>query len=283
MPIQNKIKQHVKRFDLCSLLKLLQEVGYKEEDIYFQSHSDLSSRAGLCEDIFFSENQPRVTLILNIGLLSANSPLPSYFRKKMDAGTIDPVLFTRYLSYFDHHLIKNLLAMSMPETNGIFFRDWTETQGHYLTLLDLNSTSTLWHLFQICFPELIVKAEKSPRLFQEKSSSNTLGKTRLGVDTFLGKKIEQAIPSFKFTLTGEHTLTDQLVPWPLEVKHRLKNVIFPLLSRTSIHFRVILCIKKNGEIARLSPHSHMGYCRMGENKHPLKLLLFSGDSRNLAR
>lgn len=283
MTIQDKIKQHVKRFDICSLLKLLKEIGYQEDEIYFQSHSDLSSRAGLCEDIFFSENQPRVTLLLNIGLLSGNSPLPSYFRKKMDTGAIDPVLFTRYLSYFDHHLIKNLLSMSMPETNGIFFTDWTETQGHYLTLLDLNSTSTLWHLFQICFPELIVKAEKSPRLFQEKSSSNTLGRSRLGIDTFLGKKIEQAIPSFKFTLTVEHTLTDQLVPWPLEVKHRLKKVILPILSRTAIHFRVILCIKKNGEIAYLSPQSHIGYCRMGENKHPLRLLLFSGDTRSLAR
>lgn len=276
-----KISQNVKRFDVCSLLKLLMELGYTHEDIYFQSNADLSSHSALCEEIFFSENAPRVRIVLNLGLLSSNSPLPNFFRKKMDSGSIDPLLFGRFLSFFDHHIIKNLLAMSMPDINDIFFKSWKETQGHYLKLLDLNSTSTLWHLFQTCFPELRVTVVKSPRLFKQKSSSTVLGTARLGYDSFLGKKIEQSIPSFKFTLMGEETLTDLHIPWPLEVKRRLKTVIFGLLQRTSIHFRVTLMLKSNKEIARLSPTSYVGYSRLGENTTPLKLLLFSGYPKDL--
>ena len=280
-PIEKRIAQNIKRFDICSLLKLLQEHGYGADDIYFQSNSDLSSRPALCENIFFSETLPRVTIIINIGLLSSNSPLPNFFRKKMDSGSIDPVLFTRYLSFFDHHIIKNLLVMSMPDIYDIFF-NWRETQSHYLKMLDLNSTSTLWHLFQICFPELIVKVVKFPRMIKEKSSSIMLGASRLGGDSFLGKKLEQAIPSFKFTLIGEETLTDLLVPWPVEVKRRLKNIIFPLLQRTSIHFRVSLMIRNNKDVAHLSSLSYLGYSRIGENKLPMQLLLFSGNSTDLA-
>ena len=205
--IQQRIAKDIKRFDVCSLLKLLREIGYQSTDIYFESHSDLSSRSSLCEDIFFSENAPKVRIILNLGLLSGNSPLPNFFRKKMDSGSIDPILFTKYLNFFDHHIINNLLLMSMPDINNVFFSSWQSTKSHYLKLLDLNSTSTLWHLFQACFPELTVKVIKAPRVFRQNSSSIVIGTTRLGVESFLGKKIVQTIPSFKIILIGDETNT----------------------------------------------------------------------------
>lgn len=284
-PVEKRIAQNIKRFDICSLLKLLQELGYREDEIYFQSNPDLSSRASLCENIFFSENMPRVTIVLNLGILSGNSPLPSYFRKKMDSGSIDPILFTRFVNFFDHHILKNMLAMSMPDMNSIFFADWNKTQGHYLKMLDLNSTSTLWHLFQLCFSELIVKVVKQPRVFKEKSSSIMLGNSRLGRESLLGKRIEQTIPSYKFILIGEEMVTDLLIPWPLEVRKRLKTMIYPLLERTSIHFRVSLVVKNNKSTAQpLSAcTSRLGYCRVGESDQPHKLLIFSGYSQDLAK
>ncbi len=281
MTIQKRIAQKIKSFDICALLKLLLELGYEMEDIYFQSNADSSSRASLCENIFFSEEAPKVTIVLNIGLLSSNSPLPSFFRRKMDSGSIDPVLFANFIRFFDHTIIKNLLSMSMPDVNALFFDSWRETQYHYLKLLDLSSSSTLWHLFQICFPELQVQVVKFPMLFKEKSSSIMLGTSQLGVNAFLGKKIEQALPSFKVILMGEETLTDQLVPWPLEVKKRLKHLIFSILQRASIHFRLSLIIKNNRDIAKLSSSSYLGYCRIGKNDRSLNLLLFMGYSKNL--
>lgn len=280
--IEKEIAKKIKSFDVCALLKLLLQKGYKMEDIYFESHADLSSRATLCENIRFSE-EGKVTLQLNLGLLSNNSPLPSFFRKKMDSGSIDSTLFANFIRYFDHGIIKNLLSVSMPDVNDLFFDSWPETQGHYLKLLDLSSTSTLWHLFELLFPELHVQVIKFPTLFKEQGSSIMLGRARLGLNAFLGKKIEQAIPSFKVILTGEDTLTEQLVPWPLEVKRRLKNLLYSILKRTSIHFRVSLLIKNNRDIAKLLPGCYLGYSRIGKNEVPLKLLLFIGDSKDLNR
>lgn len=279
--LQSRISKMINRFDICKLLKLLYEIGYHKDEIHFESNPDFSSRPSLCEAIIFSEATPQVRIIVNLGLLSANSPLPNFFRKKMDAGSIDPILFTRYLSFFDHHLIRNLLSMSMPESNELFFSNWQATKGHYLKLLDLSSTSTLWYLFQVCFPELIVKVVKQPRLIKQNSSSTTLGTSRLGVNAFLGKKVVHAIPSYKCTLIGEETHTDLQVPWPIEIKNRLKGLIFSLLQRTHIHFRVVYILRKKQQFARLLPQTQLGYCMLGEGKENLKLLLFSGHSKDL--
>lgn len=279
--ILSRIAENIKRFDVCSLLRLLYELGYQRNDIYFESNNDWSSRNSLCESIIFSENDPKVRLILNLGLLSGNSPLPNFFKKKMDCGSIDPVLFTRYLNFFDHSLISNLLHMSMPDINNIFFSSWQETKSHYLKLLDLNSTSTLWHLFQRCFPELKVKVLKAPMMFKKNSSSVVLGKTRLGFDSLLGKKIVQTIPSFKIMLYGEEMSTDLMVPWPLEIKNRLKRMIFSILQRTHIHFRLIYIQTDKKEIAGLTTSTQLGYCMLGKNNEPFKIILFSGYSKEL--
>lgn len=280
--IQHRIADNVKKFDVCSLLELLYEIGYRNQDIHYESNPDCSSKSSLCETIFFSENQPKVRLILNMGLLSGNSPLPNFFKKKMDSGSIDSDLFTRFIHFFDHHLISNLLAMSMLDINDTFFSSWHETKGHYLKLLDLNSTSTLWHLFQACFPELKVKVLKAPKVHKQNSSSIILGKTRLGVESFLGKKIVQTIPSFKILLIGDESSTDLMIPWPLEIKKRLKRLIFSVLQRTHIHFRLIFLQTDRNEVARLKATTQLGFCMLGKNSEPFKILLFSGYAKELA-
>lgn len=279
--IQARIAENIKRFDVCSLLELLHEIGYQTDDIYFESNSDYSSRSSLCEGIVFSERSPKVKLSLNLGLLSGNSPLPNFFKKKMDSGSIDPVLFTRYLNFFDHHLIKNLLAMSMPDLNDIFFSSWPATKEYYLKLLDLSSTSTLSHLFQVCFPELKVRVLKAPKVSKKNSSSVVLGKTRLGIESFLGKKIVETIPSFKIMLIGDETNTDLMVPWPHEIKIRLKKMIFSILRRTHIHFRLIYILNELSEPARLHKSTQLGFCMLGKSQEPLRMLLFTGYSKDL--
>lgn len=281
--LQKKIEENIKRFDVCTLIKLLKNAGYENKDIYFQSSASLSSSAALCEGIFFSDSALKVTIILNMGLLSSNSPLPSFFRKKMDSGNINSTLFSRFLDFFDHHLIKNLLMMSMPDFEHSFFPKWRETQREYLKFLDLNSISTLEHLFKNCFPELVVRAVKFPRVFRQNCFSFTLGSTPLGIQSYLGKKIEQTVPSFKFILIGEDTHTELGVPWPLEIKKRLKNLIYVIFRRVEIHFRVTFILKNNKEVAHLSPTCRLGYCMIGENKHSLKLLIFAGYPRQLSK
>lgn len=279
--LQQRIAQNIHRFDICALLKLLKALGYPTEEIYFESSGTLSSHTSLCQKITFSLEVPRVKITLHLGLLSANSPLPYFFRKKMDSGSISAALFTKFLSFFDHHILRNLLMMSIPEVHTLFFKDWRETKGYYLKLLDLNSTSTLWHLLQTCFPELSVKILKSPKVFKQNSSSTILGNTRLGKEAFLGKKLVQTIPSFKFILIGEHTHTSLNIPWPFEIKQRFRKIIYSFLNRTDIHFRLIFVLKNTHEKARLSSQMCLGYSTLGKGKEDLKLLLFSGYPHNL--
>ncbi|MGH2613428.1 MAG: hypothetical protein ACRDFB_10340, partial [Rhabdochlamydiaceae bacterium] len=242
--------------------------------------ADLSSSSAICKDIEFSDSFPRIVLILNLGLLAGNSPLPNYFRKKMDTGSIDPVLFSRFLSFFDHFTISNLLSMSMPEDNCWFFPAWKETQSQYMNLLALNSSSTLWHLFQLCFPELQVEVVKFQRTISMESAAITLGTTLLGKESYLGKKEKITLSSFKIILTADEIETDQLVLWALEIKKRLRELLFPLLARTYFYFQVILVIKNSSDRARLSPTSQLGYRRLGQSQDPLRILLFSGYSRS---
>lgn len=275
--IQEKIRKKIRYFDAPSLLKLLRSLGYETKDFYFKSNPSLASSPSLFEDIIFSEEDyPKVTIIVNLGLLTGNSPLPSYFRKKMDDGDVDPILLTRFLSFFDHHIIMTTLGMSLPTNDGWFFSHWNATLIQYLNLLALNSTSTLWHLLQLCFPELKVEVYKFARVLRMLSSSMILGSTLLGQDSFLGKSQKLTVSGFKIILTSEEMDNEMSIPWPVEIKKRLREMVFPLIHRINIYTKVILVVKNCKDIVRLSSNSHLGYRSLGVNKGALKLLLFSG-------
>jgi len=275
--IQEKIKKEIQRFDVFALLKLLEGLGYKASDIFFQSNPSLSSSSSICHDIIFKGKEyPRIILIVNMGLFSNQSPLPSFFKKKMDDGSIDPIAFTKYLGFFDHYLIRTFLGVSMPEDNGWFFSDWKETLREYLKFLALNSVSTLQLLFQLCFPELKVKVVKFPRVISLYSASIILGSTILGKDSFLQKNEKLTISSLKVFLTTSEPLTDLSVPWAFEIKKRIAHLIFPLLERVNIYLQVILVMEKVRHSAHLSTTTHLGYCCIGENSRPFQFCIFSG-------
>jgi hypothetical protein len=274
--IKQKIKKEIKRFDISALLKLLRYLGYRVTDIAFQSNPILASASSLCEDIIFSEtSRVPLVIILNIGFLSAHSPLPSFFRKKMDTGSIDPILFGRFLSFFDHFVIRNILSMCIPEDNSWFFPDWTLARRQYLSLVALTSASSLSHLIQICFPELKAEVVKMQRTLEASSLSATLGNTYIGPDSFLGKNRQFTIPSFKIILTAEKMDTEDLLSWPLEVKRRIQELIVPLLLKMETFITLILTVKKCEKSAELAPTSYLGYSKIGKDLLPFHLMLFS--------
>lgn len=282
--IQERIKEKIQQFDIFALLKLLEQMGYKATDIYFQSNPSFSSSSSICQEIFFLETKyPRIILVLNLGLFSNQSSLPSLFRKKMDQGSIDSVSFTKYLGFFDHYLIKVFLGVSMPEDHGWFFADWKETLRQYFKLLGLNSASTLSLLFQLCFPELKVKVLKSPRVVSWQSSSIVLGKAVLGKDCFLQKNEQLTISSLKIVLTSDEHITDQGVPWAFEIKKRMKQLIFPLMDRVNVYLQVELILENVREAARLSKTSYLNYCSLGIGPKSLRFRIFSGYPKDFGK
>jgi hypothetical protein len=279
---QREIKRKICRFDLASLLNLLKHLGYQEKEIYFQANTSLSSPPSLCEDIWFSEQgYPRVTILINLGLLSGNSPLPNFFQKKMDTGSINPILFARYVNFFDHLMISTLLSVNMAENNHWFFTDWKTNLHQYLRLLALNSLSTLTFLFQICFPEIQVDGMKFPRIMNLQSASTIIGKCSLGKETFLGKNEKLTSSSLRIHLIIDALQADISIPWAFVINQRLKDLIFPLLERVHIYLQVILIVKNCKDAALLSGASHLGYCSLGSSHRSLKFLLFAGYPQDL--
>jgi hypothetical protein len=211
-----------------------------------------------------------------MGLFANQSALPSFFRKKMDEGSIDPVAFSKYLGFFDHYLIRTFLGMSMPEDNHWFFSDWQETLRLYLKFLALNSSSTLQLFFQLCFPELKVQVVKFPRVINLHKASIVLGSSILGKNSFLQKNEKLTISSFKVLLTANEPLTDLSVPWAFEIKNRMAHLIIPHLKRVNSYLQVALILERVKDFAHLSNTTHLGYCRIGENKKPAQFCIFYG-------
>ena len=87
---------------------------------------------------------PRVSL--HMGLLSAQSPLPSLLSEICRAARDRCAL--RLLGFFDHHLLKRRASSLYPERDRTLFADWSETQAQLLQLIGLTAPSTLHWLFQ---------------------------------------------------------------------------------------------------------------------------------------
>ncbi len=276
--LQERVKKNIQQFDLCALIRLLHSHG---KEAYFVSNNSHATACALCHQIIFDEESPRVTIVLNMGLLHYLSLLPSYFQQLMDEEVINADLFLRYMSFFNHHLINSFVIMTMPEMHKAFFLNWQQTQHHYLSLLGLESISTLSFLMKICFPDLVVDVKKNPRVMRVHSSSLVLGKDNLGYSAFLGNRLQETLSSFKIILSTENELTEMGTPWPVEINKRLNEMIYPILKKTDLHLSIVLIIKSKSNYLALGPESFLGYDRIWKSASPFQLPIFYGLVREL--
>lgn len=278
-----KVQSRIREFDLNSLVRTLEGIGVKRKEIYFESNPQNTSPKSLCESIVFSHETPKVRVVLNMGLLGGNSPMPSYFQKLMDEEEIDPDRFLRYVGFFNHLLIQEHLRLTLPERNKALFENWRETHFHYLSLLGFESISTLWLLVKSAFPELIVSITKNPRMMRLSSATLVLGRDGLGHHSFIGERMEQTLSSFRVTITTEDELSERGTPWPIEVNQRLSDWLFPTLRKTDIHLSIVLLIKHKVGHMQLDASHYLGFDRIGQTHAPFQLLLFHGYVKNIQR
>lgn len=281
--ILEEIKKKIWEFDLCTLVKTLENAGYHWKDIYFESNLNQTSPKSLCEGIDFSDEAPRVRVSLNFGLLSIQSPLPSFFRKYIETEEINGDQFIRFLSFFNHRLIEEFLNMTMPERNKFLFFNWRETHFDYLSLLGFESISTLSLLFKSCFPELVIEIEKNARMMRFHDTSLLLGRDGLGPNSHIGERVEQTFSSFRVILVTDEELSELRIPWPIEINRRLIDWLFPILKKTDIHLSIILIIKHKFDSMQLAHGHFLGFDRIGPSNHPFELLLFRGFMKDLRR
>lgn len=282
--LEAKISKRVHEFDLISLLQLLNFLNYRQEDIQFRSHDSIVSQPCLIHGIKFRDKPRHVVIYVNFGLLSAQTPLPAYFRKEMASDNVDDKAFIDFIGYFDHHLIWNYLLCLYPEKNPDFFPDWGLTIFSYLQMLNLRSPAGLHWLFRIIFPELDVQAEKCVLSHTLKTTQIKVGKIRLGSDAVFGRKINVPINGNRITVFSDDEQTDTGAPWPREIKKRLKELIFPVLRPVGINLEIILVIRTQKRWARLHSESYLGYDRIqGGREQYRRIRIFRGGIAELLR
>lgn len=281
--LEAKISKKIHEFDLISLLKLLIYHGFLLEEIHFKSHMSTCSQSGLIQGIEFLYRPDRqVVITINMGLLSAQSPLPSYFQKNVDAKDIDSITFTDFIGYFDHFLIWNYIFNIYPEKNTKYFSDWEITKRQYLLMMDLKSCSTLFWIFQLVFPELKIQVKKMVMQRGLKASALIIGKTILGSDAVFGKKTEATVYGMHITLFSDEEFTDTETPWPKEIKSRLDDQVFPILRSAEVGVEIILVIQSQKRWMKLESESYLGYDKMkGGKAQARRIRIFRGQLRDV--
>lgn len=275
------ISKRIHDFDLLPLLRVLKKAGYGPDDILFKSNASVCSQPGLVQGIRFLAEPARAVVELNFGLLSAQTPLPAYFTKKMESGYFDSKAFEAFIGFFDHRLIRGWLMNVLPEINTELFQDWEQVKQWYLGMVDLKSPGSLHWLFELVYPELDVRVEKSTPGRELATSFPRLGKTVLGDDAIFGKKTKVPVYGNRVTLFSEDEIAGTGEPWPAEAKLRLKEQIFPVLRHSGADLEVFLVIKSQTRWAKLHKESYLGYDSMkGGDAKSRRIRIFRGRLKN---
>ncbi len=275
--IKEKIKQNIHKFDIICLLKLLNAIGYNEQDIIFRSYDSICSQPSLVADIKFYDSPSHwVEIFFNIGLLSAQSPLPSYFRKKMEE--IDNYNeFSNFIGFFDHFLIKNYIYNIYPEINPKYFPSWQLTKIRYLKLLNLYSPYTLHWIFQNIFPELTVEIKKTRLTQKLRTNAFMVGTSSLGWESVIGKETSLPIYGRVIVLYSEEEFTPTGKAWPKEIMYRFRKMIAPMLKEYSFPLEIYLTIKSQRRWAKLNKETYIGYDRIKNGGlHHRQIKIFKG-------
>jgi hypothetical protein len=261
--LEEKIRDRIQEFDVISLLRLLISLGYSPDIIHFRSNDSICSQTGLIYGIIFRQKPFRhVVVTFNLGLLSAQSPLPAYFKGIMEQNDDNFFFFEKLCGYLDHHLIKDYLQNIYPELNNYYFRNWRRAKQEYLNLLNLKSMSSLHWLFKCVFPEIAVRVENAVLGGEIRTEAIRLGKTILGGDAVFGRKTAYPAHGKRVTLLTENEMTYTQIPWPREIEKRLHDILFPVLRPVGIDLDIILILKSQKRWAKLHEESFLGYDRI---------------------
>jgi len=261
--LKEKISKEIHRFDFISLLSVLHLMGYRQDRIFFRSYYNLSSQPTLLEKIEFRDAPaPQVIVYVNLGLLSVQTPLPSYFFKKLDQGFIDSEAFADFLAFFDQHLLMKFVLSVYPEINPEVFPDWRLAKIQFAGMLNLRSCTTLHWLFSLVFPELGVRVEKAVHSRGLETDQIVLGRSSIDGNSVFGGKTSVPVHGLRVALTSDDERTGMGVPWPREIRERMESTIFPLLKSVGIDIEVFLVISSQKNWARLHAESFLGYDRI---------------------
>lgn len=286
-PFEQRLRERIRGFDLPALLDVLSASGYGDAEIEYRSHRTTVHQSHLVHDIqFFHEPTKRVIITVNVGLLSAQSPLPSFMMRTMEQ--LDHDRLERFVGFFDHLLLQECFAGLYPERNDALLPGWESGARDRLRLVRPTCVSTLHWLFCKAFPEAELSVRREVRHQKVASRELRLGASALGEGDSMGGFASIPTGGVEVRIHCNEPLSASGVPWAVEARRRFDKTVVPLLSETVLMLTVLLILRDKEGFLRLERDSHLGYEPL-QGMDPLQdtldqqqvVLLFSGDTTSL--
>jgi hypothetical protein len=256
--IEGRVVQRARDFSLPALLDVLEMLDYRPDEIEFGGVLSYGHPSSLVQSVqFISAPRRMVHVALNMGLLSAQSPLPSYFLKYAENMEGDSLI--EFLGYFDHHLLKRRAAALYPERDRTLFADWAESQAQLLQLVGLTAPSTLYWLFQRVYPELGIEVRRSTEHKPLSAEGVVLGNAKLGEACAFGGGTTVPVGGLEVTLYSEEETTPTGLAWPVEASQRLRRQVFSALGETDVYLTVHLVILEQSSWLAIEDERYLGF------------------------
>ncbi|HEX5745421.1 MAG TPA: hypothetical protein VFZ09_04200 [Archangium sp.] len=276
--LERRIRERIRGFDVPALLDVLNTSGYGDAEIEYRSHRTTLHQSHLVHDIqFIHQPRKRIIITVNVGLLSAQSPLPSFMMQTMDQ--LDHDRLERFIGFFDHQLLRECFAGLYPEREGALLPGWPEAAKDRLRLMRPTCQSTLHWLFRKVFPETELSVRRDVRPQKVAAPEMRLGASALGEGGAMGGFASIPTGGMEVRLFADEPICSSGVPWAIEAQRRLEAQLLPLLSETVLMLTVILVLREQEGFLRIERQSHLGYDPLhGAEVQTRQVLLFSGDT-----
>lgn len=268
--LELRIKARIREFELSALLDLLASIGYDPAEIELRGHPSASPQPTMIHDIEISGPplrgvrpfppsaarapiETRVTITVNLGLLSCRSPLPSYLLRMCEQlDTSDPML--ELMRALDRPLLHTRLTSDLPDR---LLPGWDDVRRDFLRIHGLDSPLGLHWLFRHVFPELGVHVHRVTDDYRVPFDPARLGSSVMGRCAF-GNTSRITVFELEVTLVSAEPTLGR-APWPRVAEHRIRRFVLPLLDEVCMTLTVSFVLLDRSSYARLAPTSYVGY------------------------
>ncbi len=256
--VQELITARARKFSLGALHDALHSIGYGDEEIEFRSHATTTHQDNVVAAVQFFESPRRCAVVtLNLGLLAAQSLLPSYFQRVLARQSENSL--SGFLNFLSHHLLGDLVHGQFPERDTSLFASWPDTLDQLRSLLGVRTLSTVHFLFEQFYPELGVSVSRLVMERTLRSRGVHIGEWKIGDGAVLGSIAQVPVSGISVRLFADEALTGYGKPWSQEAVARLTQRLFPLLTRQGLHLEVMLILRDQRNFMILAPKQYLGY------------------------
>lgn len=216
----------------------------------------------------------RVTVTVNLGLLSCRSPLPSYFQQLYHhMHSSDPVV--ELLRMLDRSLLRARLA---SDTADRMLPSWPDIVHDFVRIHGLDSPIGLHWLFTRIFPEMLVRVRRIEDDYSVPYNSARLGFAELGRCSF-GDTSRLTVQELEVALVCEESRYGG-EPWLRVAERRIRRFVLPWLDEVCMTLTVSFVLLDSTTFARLARNSHLGYDplwkEVDDGGPPAKVTLYRG-------